>query len=88
MTLRLMKLTAQNAKEMLNAGVSADALTDAIAVGALFSIVTRYCDALDFTLPTANEFDRAAGMLLKRGYRSWSADVACLGPPPLTFGRR
>jgi hypothetical protein len=30
------------------AGVSTDALTDAIAVGSLFSIVTRYADALDF----------------------------------------
>jgi hypothetical protein len=54
----------------LSAGVSAQALIDAIAVGALFSIVTRYADALDFAMPTPKEFERAANMLLKRGYAS------------------
>ncbi|MGH6835671.1 MAG: carboxymuconolactone decarboxylase family protein [Methylocella sp.] len=68
MTLRPMELTAENAKAVLHAGVSAEALTDAIAVCALFNIITRYADALDFALPTAKEFDRAASMLLKRGY--------------------
>ena len=52
------------------AGVSPDALIDAIAVGALFSIVTRYADALDFAMPTPEELERAAKMLLKRGYAS------------------
>jgi uncharacterized peroxidase-related enzyme len=70
MTLRPKELTAENAHEVLDAGVTAEALTDAIAVGALFNIVTRYADALDFSLPTADEFDRAANMLLKRGYAS------------------
>jgi hypothetical protein len=31
-------------------------------------IVTRYADALDFAMPTPQEFERAAKMLLKRGY--------------------
>jgi uncharacterized peroxidase-related enzyme len=70
LTLRPMQLTAEDAKAALRAGVSVEALTDAIAVGALFSIVTRYADALDFAVPTAHEFDRAASMLLKRGYES------------------
>jgi uncharacterized peroxidase-related enzyme len=70
MTLRPMELSARDAKAVLQAGVSAEALVDAIAVGVLFSIVTRCADALDFALPTANEFDRAANMLLKRGYAS------------------
>jgi alkylhydroperoxidase family enzyme len=70
MTLRPAQLTAETARDVVAAGVSAEALTDAIAVGALFSIVTRYANALDFVLPTADEFDRAAGMLLKRGYRA------------------
>jgi uncharacterized peroxidase-related enzyme len=68
-TLRPMQLTAENAKIVIDAGVSAEGLTDAIAVGALFSIITRYANALDFALPTADEFDRAASMLLKRGYK-------------------
>ena len=70
LTLRPMELTAKDARAVLHAGVSPEALEDAIAVGAVFSIVTRYADALDFAVPTANEFDRAASMLLKRGYAS------------------
>jgi uncharacterized peroxidase-related enzyme len=70
MTLRPKDLTAEHAKAALGAGLSAEALIDAIAVGALFSIVTRYADALDFALPTPAEFERAANMLLKRGYAS------------------
>jgi uncharacterized peroxidase-related enzyme len=68
MTLRPMELTAENAKAVLRAGVSPEALMDAMAVGALFNIVTRYANALDFAIPTPEEFDRAAKMLLKRGY--------------------
>jgi hypothetical protein len=41
---------------------------DAIAVGSLFNIITRYADALEFAIPTTDEFDRAGSMLLKRGY--------------------
>jgi uncharacterized peroxidase-related enzyme len=70
MTLRPTELTNKQAKTVLEAGVSAEALKDAIAVGAIFNIVTRYANALDFAVPTADEFDRAANMLLKRGYRS------------------
>jgi alkylhydroperoxidase/carboxymuconolactone decarboxylase family protein YurZ len=70
MTLRPAELTSKNAKAALDAGVSAEALKDAIAVGAIFNIVTRYANALDFAVPTAKEFDRAASMLLKRGYGS------------------
>jgi uncharacterized peroxidase-related enzyme len=68
MTLRPTELTAESGAVVFEAGVSAEALEDAIAVGAIFNIVTRYANALDFALPTANEFDRAASMLLKRGY--------------------
>ena len=70
MTVRPMELTAENVKAVLDAGVGDEALRDAIAIGALFNIVTRYANALDFALPTANEFDRAASMLLLRGYAS------------------
>jgi uncharacterized peroxidase-related enzyme len=70
MTLRPLSLTAEDAKAVFRAGVSAEALTDAIAVATLFNIVTRYANALNFAMPTSNEFDRAASMLLKRGYGS------------------
>jgi len=68
MTLRPEELSAEHANAVLRSGVTADALRDAIAVGAVFNIITRYALALDFALPSAKEFDRAAGMLLKRGY--------------------
>ena len=70
MTLCPKDLKAEHAKAALSAGVSPQALTDAIAVGALFSVVTRYADALDFAMPAPEEFERAANMLLKRGYAS------------------
>ncbi|MGH8328279.1 MAG: carboxymuconolactone decarboxylase family protein [Steroidobacteraceae bacterium] len=68
MTLRPAELRASDALEAMTAGTSRGQLGDAAAIGALFNIVTRYADALGFTIPSEAEFDRAAGMLLKRGY--------------------
>lgn len=70
MTLRPQDLTPEDARTVLRSGVTAEALTDAVAVATLFNIITRYADALDFALPTADEFDRAGDVLLKRGYGS------------------
>lgn len=70
MTLRPMDLSADSAREALRSGVTNEALQDAAAVAAVFNIITRYADALNFAMPTAAEFDRAADMLLKRGYAS------------------
>lgn len=70
MTLRPLELSAENARAALRAGVTAAALQDAIAVATVFNIITRYADALGFAMPSRAEFDRAAGMLLKRGYGS------------------
>ena len=63
-------LAAADASQVLESGVSRDALADAIAVATLINIVTRYADALKFAIPSATEFDKAADMLLKRGYGS------------------
>lgn len=63
-------LSAEDARTVLRAGVTSEALTDAIAVASAFNIVTRYADALDFAIPSPSEFDRAGDMLLKWGYRS------------------
>ena len=70
MTLRPMQLTVEDARAVLRSGVTRQALTDAIAVAAIFNIVTRYAEALDFAMPQPDEFERAANMLLKRGYGS------------------
>lgn len=69
-TLQPMDLSAEHTKAALRSGVTAEALKDAVAVAALFNIITRYANALDFAMPSASEFDRAASMLLKRGYAS------------------
>lgn len=62
------QLSVNDAQTAFDAGVSRAPLADAAAVAAVFNIITRYADALDFTIPTAGEFDKAAGMMLKRGY--------------------
>jgi alkylhydroperoxidase family enzyme len=63
------ELDAQEARTVLDARVSRGALEDAIAVATLFAVITRYANALQFAIPTEAEFDKAADMLLKRGYR-------------------
>jgi len=68
MTLRPDELTAADAQAALSAGVSPERLVETAAITAIFNIVTRYADALDFAIPTGEEFRKAAGMLLKRGY--------------------
>jgi uncharacterized peroxidase-related enzyme len=61
-------LAGRDARMAIAVGVTREQLLDAAAVAAVFNIITRYADALDFTIPSDDEFDRAAGMLLKRGY--------------------
>jgi len=68
MTLRPMELSPQHVTEALRSGATVSALKDAAAVATAFNIITRYANALDFAIPSASEFDRAASMLLKRGY--------------------
>jgi uncharacterized peroxidase-related enzyme len=62
------ELRADQARAALETGVTRQQLVDAAAVAALFNIITRYANALDFAIPTDAEFDKAAGMMLKRGY--------------------
>jgi alkylhydroperoxidase family enzyme len=59
---------ALQVRAALAAGVTRRQLEDAAAVAAVFNIVTRYANALGFAIPTEAEFDKAAGMMLKRGY--------------------
>jgi len=61
-------LKAAQAQAAIAAGTTRQQLTDAAAVAALFNIITRYANALDFAIPTDAEFEKAAGMMLKRGY--------------------
>lgn len=61
-------LAAADVEAAYRAGVDGDALRDAAAVAAVFNVITRYANALDFAIPTEEEFDKSAGMLLRRGY--------------------
>jgi uncharacterized peroxidase-related enzyme len=63
------QLSPADAQTVLDAGVSRPAFEDAIAVAAVFAVITRYANALNFAIPTDAEYDKAATMLLKRGYR-------------------
>lgn len=62
------QLSRLDAKAALDGGLTVAELRDVAAVGAIFNIITRYANALDFEIPTPSDFTRAAGMLLKRGY--------------------
>ncbi len=50
------------------AGVSDQAIEDALYVCAYFNIIDRVADALDFDVPTAEAFSKRADILLERGY--------------------
>ena len=54
---------------MLDAGVSRDALEDAIAVCALFSMIVRMADSLAFEVPSYESFLTRAGTMLETGYK-------------------
>jgi uncharacterized peroxidase-related enzyme len=62
------ELHADQVRVAMAAGVTREQLADAVAVTAVFNIITRYANALGFVIPTDTEFDKAAGMMLKRGY--------------------
>jgi uncharacterized peroxidase-related enzyme len=56
-------------RAVLDAGVSPEAIRDAIEVCALFNTINRVADALDFALPTTSDLAFNARVLLKIGYR-------------------
>ena len=71
----LQKLTMQPAEvgpedvaPLRTAGVRDEAILDAIAICALFSLIDRVADALGFEVPSQNDFARSASRMLKRGY--------------------
>ena len=69
LTLRPDEIRAADAAAVLTAGVSDEALEDAIHVCALFNAIDRIADALDFHVPAREDADRAAPRFFARGYR-------------------
>ena len=58
----------EDARKVRAAGVSAEAMLDAIYVCALFNMITRMADALDFALLDEGGYEASARHLLARGY--------------------
>ena len=68
MTLRPGELRPDDAGAVRAAGVSDEAMVDAIHVGALFNMIVRMADSLGWEVPSWEKcFARAEGML-ERGY--------------------
>jgi alkylhydroperoxidase family enzyme len=64
MTLRPDELTEEDAERVRRAGVSDEALVDAIHVAALFTMIDRMADSLGWDVPPFEAFfERAEGML-------------------------
>jgi alkylhydroperoxidase family enzyme len=74
MTLNPDELGASDAEEVRAAGVSDEALVDAIHVCALFNIIVRLADALGWDVPPAEAFAARAPTMLEDGYALPSAE--------------
>ena len=69
LTLHPSELTRADADAARAAGVSDQALVDAIHVAALFNMIVRLADSLDWDVPTFDEFHARADRMLAGGYR-------------------
>ncbi len=69
LTLTPDELGPEDAALARRAGVSESALRDAVYVCALFNLIDRVSDALDFAIPSPEGFRKAAKALLRFGYR-------------------
>ena len=68
LTVRPAELTAADAAAVLDAGVSREALVDAIHVAALFNMIVRLADSLGWDVPEFDEFHARADRMLAGGY--------------------
>ncbi len=67
-TLRPGEVGAADVRPLLDAGVTAEGVVDALSVALCFNTIDRIADALDFIVVTPERFDQGADHLLKRGY--------------------
>jgi uncharacterized peroxidase-related enzyme len=68
LTLRPGELTSEDAAAVRAAGVSEEALVDAIHVAALFNMIVRLADSLGWDVPEYDSFLARADMMLATGY--------------------
>ncbi|QUR69294.1 carboxymuconolactone decarboxylase family protein [Mycobacterium spongiae] len=69
LTLTPDEVQPRDARAVLDAGVSPEALRDAISICAAFNTINRVADGLDFTLPTNADRAMSTRVLLTVGYR-------------------
>lgn len=69
LTLSPAEVSSADVAPLRAAGVSDEAIEDAIQVCVLFNIYTRLADSLGFDMPGAGGFAASGHSLLKRGYR-------------------
>ena len=69
LTLRPEDVRPEGADAVRAAGVSHQALEDAVHVCALFNMIDRIADALAFRVPPPQDAERAAPRFFERGYR-------------------
>jgi len=74
MTLAPEELTTADADAVTAAGVSRQALIDAIHVCALFNMIVRLADSLGWDVPPPEAFAARARVLLVSGYTLRTAD--------------
>jgi alkylhydroperoxidase family enzyme len=68
LTLRPDALTARDAEAVLAAGVTTDALVDAIHIAALFNMIVRLADSFDWHVPPEQELAARAESRLGSSY--------------------
>lgn len=62
------RVTAADVVPLRSAGLTDEAIEDAINVCVLFTMYTRMADTLEFDIPGPEGFAQGAVMLLERGY--------------------
>ena len=68
LTLRPDELTGEDAEAVLSAGVTREALIDAVHVAALFNMIVRLADSFGWHVPTDEEQAQRADARLASGY--------------------
>jgi alkylhydroperoxidase family enzyme len=70
MTLEHQALSADDVRRVMDAGVSKQAIAEALEVAFLFNIYDRLADAMSWDVPTraGGYYQSAAKRLMKRGY--------------------
>lgn len=68
-TLNPEQLSASRVREVLDAGVTREAIRDAFYVAFLFNTYDRLADTLGWQLPSERYYKKAGRFLLKKGYK-------------------